>query len=116
MAVCGRLSITEEPVFLDAGQELGLSDEAQRLLSSMPYMEVDDSFSSLFYLRMRAYHMAKINRNYPGARELIQKDIALAKKLFPDDPSIVCLDSANLCELHYMMGDTAKAMEMVMAI
>lgn len=38
------------------------------------------------------------------------------KKLFPDDPSIVCLDSANLCELHYMMGDTAKAMEMVMAI
>lgn len=97
-------------------EHAGKSKETYRLLKSLKYVEVENSFASIFYLRMMAWLVTQIDKDYTRAMKLIEQDIILSRKIFPDDDQLPYIDRANLCELFYRKGETEQAWQSVEAL
>ena len=96
-------------------ENAGKGEVSYRLLKPLKFIEVKNSLSSLFYLRVMARLAADKEKDYKKALQLVQRDIDLCRKNHPEDPSLLYIDQANLCELHYMKGDRQKAWQAVRA-
>ena len=97
-------------------QNAGLLKEARQRMKPLEYIEVKNSFASLFYLRAVAIQTAQLDGNYDMASKYMEQAMDLSRRMFPDNKRMEYVDKANVCELNYMKGDKQKAWQGVREI
>ena len=81
-------------------QNAGLLKEARQRMKPLEYIEVKNSFASLFYLRAVAIQTAQLDGNYDMASKYMEQAMDLSRRMFPDNKRMEYVDKANVCELN----------------
>ena len=94
---------------------IGQKEEGSRLVNSTPYYHIkrDGNYSSQYYWRMKAYYAFTLDGDYRAAAEYIDTLLQLDKADYPDRPTYLYMDKANLAEMYFMTGQTGRAWKII---
>lgn len=94
---------------------IGQKKEGSRLVNSTPYFHIrrDGNYSSQYYWRMKAYYAFTLDGNYKAAADYINTLLELDKADYPDRPTYLYMDMANLAEMYFMTGQARKAWDII---
>ncbi|MGN0237082.1 MAG: hypothetical protein ACI4AK_03230 [Lepagella sp.] len=95
--------------------DMGELQEAYSLLKSLKYRESNrpELYASQYYLRLMGYLSLKLDKDVKASTQYINRVIELEKRLYPDHPSFIYMDLANLCELYYLNREYDKAEQLI---
>ena len=94
---------------------IGQKREGYKLLKSTKYYHVKKkgNYSSQYYWRMMAYYAFTLDNDYQTALTCMKNLLELDKKDFPSKKTWLYMDMANMAEMFYVTGQTAKAWETI---
>ncbi len=94
---------------------IGQKREGYKLLKSTKYYHVKKkgNYSSQYYWRMMAYYAFTLDNDYKTALTCMKNLLELDKKDFPGKKTWLYMDMANMAEMFYVTGQTAKAWETI---
>lgn len=94
---------------------IGQKHEGYKLLKSTKYHHVKKkgNYSSQYYWRMMAYYAFTLENDYQTALTCMKNLLELDKKDFPGKKTWLYMDMANMAEMFYVTGQTAKAWETI---
>ena len=94
---------------------IGQKREGYKLLKSTKYYHVKKkgNYSSQYYWRMMAYYAFTLDNDYKTALTCMKNLLELDKKDFPSKKTWLYMDMANMAEMFYVTGQTAKAWETI---
>lgn len=97
---------------------IGQKDEGRRLVNSTPYFHVKGkgNYSSQYYWRMKAYYAFTLDNDYDAAAEYISNLLVLDSVDFPDNKTYLYMDKANLAEMFFRTGQTARAWNIIRSL
>lgn len=91
--------------------KIGQNDESYNLLMPLKFIDLpdQDSYASLYYLRMKSYFYLVKDKNYKEAKHFTKRCITFAKEKHPTDTALLYMDKANLAELYFLAGEYKNA-------
>lgn len=95
--------------------QIGRRDTAYTMLRHLRYRDVEPYrfYSSQYYLRMMAYYLLTIDKNYNKAEEYNQRAINFSRLRYPNDSAMVSMDMANQAELCIYKNNLKKSMQFI---
>lgn len=98
--------------------QIGQKKKAYDVLKKVKFREVPNykTYSSQYYLRMKAYYCATIDKNYKQAEIFTRRAINFSKEKYPHDTAFMYMDMANLAELYIMDGEYQRAHQTIKTI
>lgn len=110
------VGIFESSVYLSMlYEDIGQRENAYKLMKSLKFIEAPNlkTFSSQYYLRLKGWYAATVEKDYAEAERLNRQSIEYNKRKYPDQESFVYMDMANLAEMHILQGKYREAEQIV---